>query len=195
MRQRTLQVAQQTGLPFFFIGSHQQHGNSFGERFQEAFNAVFSKGYTHVIAIGTDCPTLNCGDILQAVKKLNQERVVIGPDERGGVYLLGLSKSHFNNLNFNSLNWNTSSLTKSIFQQLNECELSLNQLRKLADINHVRELSKYVKHNINWLSTLLLAHSKSSKIFSPNHLQVNYNSFEASKSLVLRGPPNIASSQ
>ena len=69
-----------------------QNGLDLGERMQNAFSLLFSKGYKKVLIIGSDLYDLEANLVNNAYKNLNEHDVVIGPAEDGGYYLLGMKK-------------------------------------------------------------------------------------------------------
>ena len=87
---KSLKTAQRSGYPVYWIDANRQRGDTFGERFANAYQQLFHKGYQKVIAIGNDCPTLTVKDIYQAATSLESNKPVLGPSKDGGVYLRGL---------------------------------------------------------------------------------------------------------
>jgi hypothetical protein len=75
------------------LNIHYQHGSSFGERLENAVQTLTDLGYTKVVIVGSDCPDLELGDIQLAFSALEHHRLVLGPDHRGGCYLIGLGTS------------------------------------------------------------------------------------------------------
>lgn len=69
---------------------HGQHGSSFGQRLDNAVRTLTDLGYTKVVIVGSDCPDLGTQDIEQAFAALKDRQLVLGPDHRGGCYLIGL---------------------------------------------------------------------------------------------------------
>jgi hypothetical protein len=67
---------------------HQQNGRSFGERLENAVEKIHQLGYEEVVTIGRDCPSLCARDIERAFAELESKRLVLGPDHRGGCYLI-----------------------------------------------------------------------------------------------------------
>ncbi|MDR3762820.1 MAG: DUF2064 domain-containing protein [Acidobacteriota bacterium] len=65
-------------------------GQSFGARLQRAVDAVLAQGYEQLVIVGSDCPSLGAADVNQAFALLDQKQVVLGPDHRGGCYLIGV---------------------------------------------------------------------------------------------------------
>ncbi|MGI9087474.1 MAG: TIGR04282 family arsenosugar biosynthesis glycosyltransferase [Chthoniobacterales bacterium] len=67
---------------------HRQSGADFSERFENAIETLASLGYAEVVAVGRDCPALAAEDIARAFAELQNQRLVLGPDHRGGCYLI-----------------------------------------------------------------------------------------------------------
>lgn len=67
--QRARKIASATHYPLIEVDSSQQVGHNFGERLSNAVDLVFSKGFTNVVIIGSDCLALSSGDIMQAVEE------------------------------------------------------------------------------------------------------------------------------
>lgn len=72
---------------------HSQQGSSFGERFENAIEALARLGYDNIVIVGRDCPDLESADILRAFSLLENYRLVLGPDHRGGCYLIAFHAS------------------------------------------------------------------------------------------------------
>lgn len=72
--------------------TYPQRGEGLGERMLMAFAETFATGYTRAVIVGTDHPTLPASFLVKAFKELETpRRVVIGPAEDGGYYLLGMN--------------------------------------------------------------------------------------------------------
>lgn len=69
---------------------HLQKGQAFGERLENAVQTLGRLGYEQIVIVGCDCPELQPQEIELAFRKLDRHRLILGPDHRGGVYLLGL---------------------------------------------------------------------------------------------------------
>jgi glycosyltransferase A (GT-A) superfamily protein (DUF2064 family) len=67
---------------------HRQSGRSFAARFENAIERIAALGYDEVVAVGRDCPSLHANDIERAFAKLASNKLVLGPDHRGGCYLI-----------------------------------------------------------------------------------------------------------
>jgi glycosyltransferase A (GT-A) superfamily protein (DUF2064 family) len=140
-----LEKVQKTGLPYFIYSEKEQHGTTFGARFTNAIADVFSKGFTQIISVGNDTPSLNAKDILKAQHNLQKNNVVIGPATDGGIYLLGIQKQHFNAENFENLPWQTQQL-RTVFQQSVAQEgLQIKLQRTLKDVDQQQDVSWFYK--------------------------------------------------
>lgn len=76
-------------IPAGFV-EHEQLGSTFAGRLDHALQTVRRLGYDRVIVVGTDVPELRSIDIERVVRRLDSKRLVIGPDARGGCWLIGL---------------------------------------------------------------------------------------------------------
>ena len=72
-----------------------QRGDSLGARERGVFEDLFGRGYSPVVLIGSDLPTLPVSRIDEALGRLlaGHDRVVLGPADDGGYYLMGLSRN------------------------------------------------------------------------------------------------------
>ena len=68
---------------------HDQVGRTFGQRFDHAIATLLAAGYDEIVAVGGDCPGLARSDIEAAFAELRSHELVLGPDHRGGCYLIG----------------------------------------------------------------------------------------------------------
>ena len=70
------------------LSTHCQVGGSFAARFENAIETIAQLGYDEVVAIGRDCPALRALDIERSFGELDSSKLVLGPDHRGGCYLI-----------------------------------------------------------------------------------------------------------
>src|ERR1700687_1027379 len=84
-----------------------QRGDEFGERLAFAMEALFRCGFVSVCLIDSDSPTVSADVYADAVEMLSKagDRVVLGPSEDGGYYLIGLKKNRREL--FERINWST----------------------------------------------------------------------------------------
>lgn len=115
--------------------------SSFGKQLSLAIQSVFEKGFEKVICLGNDCPALDKNRILEAADKLQTTDAVIGPDNRGGVYLLGISRKNFKPETFENLAWQSEKMLESYIKQF--ANQSILMLEALSDIHSFQELQTY----------------------------------------------------
>ena len=140
LSRHALQVAGSTGLPVFSSDFLITNRSTFGKDLRRAVESVFEKGFQKVICIGNDCPGLDKNIILQASVLLQSNQSVVGPDARGGVYLLGISKDGFDAAAFETLAWKTPRMLAS-YLQTNDDQAAV--LPQLADVHTFQELQNY----------------------------------------------------
>jgi len=69
-----------------------QRGADLGERLEDAVGGLFGRGIDRVLVIGADSPQLPPERLGEAAAALERARVVLGPTEDGGYYLIGLRR-------------------------------------------------------------------------------------------------------
>nr|WP_298996029.1 DUF2064 domain-containing protein [uncultured Allomuricauda sp.] len=144
----TLQTIEHTGLPFFHFSEEEQHGNTFGERFFNAFESIFALGFSKVISVGNDSPNLMAKHILNAKEQVSKDKAVIGPSLDGGCYLLGVHRDVFEKQSFEALPWQSATLYQELVLQLEMRDIHITSLDILDDIDSVldvKRLSNYIK--------------------------------------------------
>ena len=72
---------------------HRQAGHDFAARLENAIEKINELGYDKIVVIGRDCPSLRPIDIEHAFRKLESRKLVLGPDHRGGCYLIAFRLS------------------------------------------------------------------------------------------------------
>ncbi len=141
----TLSVVQKTGLDYYVYSEKQQIGISFGERFTNAINDIYRKGYDAVITLGNDTPNLTNAHVLEAAASLQKGQSVIGPSFDGGFYLMGLRKEAFDYQQFSEFSWNTTTVRKELYQYLESNTESFCQLDFLHDLDQISDIIKVYK--------------------------------------------------
>lgn len=135
-----IQKVKRSRLPYFISTDKTQIGQTFGERFYNAINDVFSSGFDQIITIGNDTPQLQTQHILKAQEAIKQNKTTLGPSADGGFYILGIHKKTFNDLDFKNLAWQTSQLFSQIKSALEQLENNVLYLETFNDIDNVESL-------------------------------------------------------
>jgi len=179
-------VAKQSNLPFFHFHEGNQSGEAFGSRLYQAISSVISKGYDRVIIMGSDSPDMSVGEIHHAAKLLQTNQLVIGPDRRGGTYLIGLHKSVLKD-ELIKLRWCTSHLVNDLFNYASKYSGSSASINSLIDINEIADLHFALRINFKLRKQLktLFGPIDSREIFQTSTSSVLHHK------CLRRGPPVI----
>lgn len=78
-----------------------------GQRLCRIFETLFNQGFSHVVVMGSDSPSLSVSWIQQAFQMFKTKDMVLGPAWDGGYYLIGL-KHPFPPELFERISWSTS---------------------------------------------------------------------------------------
>ncbi len=179
-----------TGLPYKVINEQCQSSKTFAENFCNAIEGCFDNDISKVIAIGTDCATLNAADILNAKGYLNKHKNVIGADNHGGFYLLGLHKHNYNRASFLKLQWSTKALfTDVICYFKNANTASLYTLSTKNDINIDKDLKQIFLVDKKNMFVILLKQIHVNGTLLKNIFVEQLNIIFYYFQFTLRGPP------
>lgn len=154
LNKQTLKTVEKAGIKHFLFSEKEQVGNNFGERFTNAIETLFNKGFDNVITIGNDTPHLKVRHLLETQQNLSANNLVLGPSKDGGFYLMGIKKEHFNKKTFLKLPWQTNQLQKCIasISKLKNLEITflelLNDIDKKEDIQFIIDSSKTISASI-----------------------------------------------
>lgn len=140
MISHSYQVANRSGLDVFWWDDSRQKGHLFKDRFYNAFQEVFKLGYQKIISVGGDCPGLTSIDIHSAANQIKPDQVVIGPASDGGIYLLGISRSAFESIDFNQIAWETPLVFQDIQDQLSIAGYGLRTLNVKQDLDNPTDI-------------------------------------------------------
>ncbi len=140
LNERAVKTAKASALPYFHFTEKEQQGTTFGERFSNAIQAIYDKGYKNVITIGNDSPQLKASHIIEAEKQLQLGKTVLGPSSDGGFYLMGLHHSNFDPTLFLRLPWQRFGLFNKISQLFESYDSHLYRLPVLHDIDTVADI-------------------------------------------------------
>jgi len=112
-----------------------QRGDKFGERLYFAVEDLFKCGFESVCLIDSDSPTVPTENYAEAVELLssNQDRVVLGPSDDGGYYLMGVKKPH--SRLFEQIDWSTERVLSQTRQRANEIGLEVKLLPTGYDVD------------------------------------------------------------
>ena len=183
-----------TKLPYYVFHKQDQVGETFGQRLYSAVATVFKLGYKKVLVIGNDCPALGTTAILKATNKLSRQDVVIGPTDKGGIYLLGLNQDIFCKLDhLDDIRWQTAQVIQDLENLFRTKAATVNWLKPNTDLNQPTDLKKIITAGCATYSLRKIYYtsldSKSAR-FTHESFKLTY-SFPAISHLVFRGPPQL----
>lgn len=185
---KTLSTAKDTGLPVIESYSNRQQGRTFSERLTNELQLVARQGFESVIIIGNDTPGLSSEDILLASNQLSEGRHVLGKDNRGGAYLIGLNLRDFDFSFFDHIRWNSS----SVHDQLKGALGAVYELATKTDINHLQDIQELIrKTNVLSRGAIIFLRTFLSGV---NRITVNLNLVELNVIPLptYRGPPALS---
>ena len=146
MFNKTVELVKQTNLPYLIIDEQLQHGKAFGEKFCNAIDYTFGRGFDNLITIGSDCAALTAQNILQASEALKLEQTIVGRDNHNGVYLMGFKRKSYSRPQFLSFKWGTNQLFKNVVQYFTSLHQTAPLILKVRiDLNHQKDLRKVVE--------------------------------------------------
>src|SRR5262245_47053574 len=133
-----------------------QRGDEFGERLYFAVKDLFKCGFESVCLVDSDSPTVPAENFAKAAKLLSasEDRVVLGPSDDGGYYLIGVKKPdrHL----FEQIDWSTERVLNQTIERANETGLEVRLLPTGYDVDDDASLRR--------LCNELLAHTTSADI-------------------------------
>ena len=145
----TLKKVRQTGIPYFHFSEHEQRGIGFGERFTNAIQDIFDKGFENIITLGNDTPQLKTSQLIQALNLLESGKIVVGPSADGGFYLMGINQSSFNSEQFIRLPWRTADVRSALVSLMVEYGRDIHSLQVLEDIDSLNDIKRIASRIYN----------------------------------------------
>jgi len=121
-----------------------QRGNGLGERLVNIFADLLHQGFSKVVIMDSDSPTLPTAYLQEAFTSLSDLRndAVFGPCSDGGYYLVGARAVHHEL--FENITWSTSSVLIETLTQAQLHKLNLTLLPSWYDIDNGADLYKLV---------------------------------------------------
>lgn len=122
-----------------------QRGVNFGERLYFAAEDLLRCGFDSVCLINSDSPTLPARNFSEAIRilKMQGDRIVLGPCDDGGYYLIGLKKPHREL--FEQIDWSTERVFEQTRARARESGLEVELLAYGYDIDDAASLHRLCK--------------------------------------------------
>ena len=119
-----------------------QRGDGFGERLYFAVEDLFKCGFASICLIDSDSPTVPAENFAEAVELLSttEDRVVLGPSDDGGYYLIGVKKPHPHL--FEQIDWSTERVLNQTIQRATEIGNEVKLLPPGYDVDNAASLRR-----------------------------------------------------
>jgi len=115
------------------LPSRAQAPGNLGDRMLDAFTWAADAGYPSAVVIGSDAPTVGPRDVAEALARLEDHDVVLGPSEDGGYYLVAM-KEPLPQV-FEGMEWSTPSVLRETLSRIDDAGLSVALLDEKADVD------------------------------------------------------------
>lgn len=119
-----------------------QRSGNFGERLAGAVEDLLSAGFASVCLINSDSPTVPSSVFTEATRLLAQPhaKVVLGPSDDGGYYLIGMRKLH--SRLFEKIDWSTDRVCGQTIERAAEIGLAVHLLPNCYDVDERATLQR-----------------------------------------------------
>ncbi|MEO8043652.1 MAG: TIGR04282 family arsenosugar biosynthesis glycosyltransferase [Spartobacteria bacterium] len=119
-----------------------QRETDLGHRLIGAITDLLSVGFSAVCLINSDSPTAPAAVFAEAVQVLSQpnERLVLGPSDDGGYYLIGMKKLYPRL--FEEIDWSTERVLAQTLERASEIGLAVHLLPPCYDVDDRRTLAR-----------------------------------------------------
>lgn len=121
-----------------------QNVQGFGRCLLHAVQAMLGAGFTAACVVNSDGPTLPTTFLVEAARALLApgERIVLGPAEDGGYYLLGMTRPHAHL--FADITWSTSRVAAETRARASALGLEVVTLPSWYDVDDAASLSRLI---------------------------------------------------
>jgi hypothetical protein len=122
-----------------------QQGDTLADRMRNAFERLFAAGYSGVVMIGSDLPSLPASYVARAFQCVRDRRdaVVCGPASDGGYYLIGLCR--LCPALFTSVAWSTADVLTTTTSIAERCGLTVLFVAPWHDVDTVDDLRRVLR--------------------------------------------------
>lgn len=121
-----------------------QTGADLGERLASATQWATEQGYTKIVLVGSDSPTLPIAYVSKAFTLLDSRDVAIGPSTDGGYYLIGFSATNIATtvpFIFEEIAWSTADVFQQTVARIQSLKATIGLLPPWYDIDTAEDLA------------------------------------------------------
>jgi rSAM/selenodomain-associated transferase 2/rSAM/selenodomain-associated transferase 1 len=159
-------IAEMRGLVGDRVRLFPQQGDTLGDRMQNAFGRQFAAGYSAVVVIGSDLPSLPAFHVTQAFECLRDrpDALVIGPASDGGYYLIGLRRPCPEL--FTSIAWSTADVLTTTTRIAETGGLTVSFVSPWHDVDTVDDLRRVLRdpHGATRTRAWVTAHGENASL-------------------------------
>ena len=126
-----------------------QIGTDLGERLASATQWATEQGYTKILLVGSDSPTLPIAYVSKAVTLLDSQDITIGPSTDGGYYLIGFSATNVAMtvpFVFENIAWSTENVFQQTLARIRSLKATVGLLPPWYDVDTAEDLAFLYAH-------------------------------------------------
>ena len=115
-----------------------------GDRIRLVFGEAFASGEQRVVLVGSDCPRLTSAHLRDALARLGDADVVLGPATDGGYYLVALRRESSKRsvpVLFSEVPWSTADVLARTIEIAERHGLTVALLEPLPDVDRPEDLT------------------------------------------------------
>ncbi|RME89157.1 MAG: glycosyltransferase [Planctomycetota bacterium] len=116
-----------------------QVGDNLGQKLVYGFQRLYQKGFSRVMAIGSDTPTLPMDYLQWGLDFLGKSPMVIGPTLDGGYYLIGFQNASFTPVVFSNIPWSTREVFSNTLEKCRKLGIFPEILPYWRDVDYADE--------------------------------------------------------
>jgi uncharacterized protein len=119
-----------------------QRGNDLGERMSEVFVELWRRGHLNSILIGSDLPPVPLDTLHEVFAYLSSsdKRVVLGPSQDGGYYLVGINQPMPEI--FSGMTWSHSRVLAETIGKLARLDIDFHMAREWFDVDRIEDIQQ-----------------------------------------------------
>ncbi len=131
-----------------------QEGRTLGRRIYNAFKHCSERGYSDIVLIGSDSPSIPADFIKQAFNELKKNDFVIGPCFDNGMYLIAAKSTKVDDI-FRTIKIDTGKDVNGILKKISKTKIKLSMLPFWYDIDDIEDL-EFLKAHLKYLKKDIL---------------------------------------
>ncbi|MBW0149069.1 TIGR04282 family arsenosugar biosynthesis glycosyltransferase [Marinobacter arenosus] len=117
-----------------------QQGETLGDRMQAALRESLQH-YSRAVVIGSDCPSVDPQYVRQAIDRLKEFDVVLGPSDDGGYVLIGASRAVPGMLD--DIDWGTEDVLIQTLARMEKSGLRVSLLEPRWDVDEPEDWARF----------------------------------------------------